>query len=297
MITGGTRVLGIVGFPLGHTLSPGLHNFVLVKLGLPLRYVPFPVEDPESLGAALRGLAAAGVVGVNVTIPHKVAAAELCDELTEDAKAAGAVNTIRLGPRLVGHDTDIAGFGRVIAERRIIVTGKTVLLLGAGGAARAAAVFLRRAGAQVKVAGRTRERAEELVATVRKAAEDHLEVIEWDDRNEWARKADVLVNTTPIGMWPRVADSPIDMSAVPGAGRVVYDIVYNPARTRLVERAVAAGATVLDGLWMLIHQAFDALEFWTQKRVNRDLGPEVRRALEAELARMKPPSAGGAAGG
>src|SRR5437870_8372117 len=226
MITGGTRVLGIIGFPLGHTLSPGLHNYVLVKLGLPLRYVPFPVQDQTKLEAALRGLAAAGVVGVNVTIPHKVAAAAICDELTADARAAGAVNTIRLGPRLVGHDTDIAGFGRVIAERRVVVTEKRALLLGAGGAARAAAVFLLRAGARTTVAGRTREKADALAADLRQTGQGEIHVIDWDDRNAWVKRADLIVNTTPIGMWPRTADSPIDLA--PGIGRqqVVYDIVY-----------------------------------------------------------------------
>lgn len=290
MITGGTRVLGIIGWPLGHTLSPGLHNFLCTRLALPLRYMPFPVSDASKLETALRGLAAAGVVGVNVTIPYKVAAAAICDELTPDAKAAGAVNTIRFGGKLVGHDTDIAGFGRVIAERRIVITEKRVLLLGAGGAARAAAVFLQRAGAYTTVVGRTREKSEALAAEVGEAGPGRIQVADWEERNAWVKRADMIVNTTPLGMWPRIADSPIDMSAPIASHQAVYDIIYNPARTKLVERAEAAGATILDGIQMLIHQAFDALEFWTEKRADRELVPEVRRALEAELARTNPPS-------
>jgi shikimate dehydrogenase len=289
VITGSTRLLGIVGWPLGHTLSPALHNFVLGRLGVNVRYVPFPVEDPAALPAALRGLAAAGVIGVNVTIPHKVAAAALCDELTQDANAAGAVNTIRFERgRLFGHDTDIAGFGRVIAERKVVVTERSVLVLGAGGAARAAAVFLARAGALTMIAARTLEKAEQLAKLVAGLGPD-VEVVPWEARNEAVKRAALVVNTTPIGMWPRASESPLDMSAPLGPGQAVYDVVYNPVRTRLLERAAESGAATLDGLQMLIHQAFDALEFWTGRRVDRSLAHDVRGVLEGVLRSARAP--------
>jgi shikimate dehydrogenase len=289
VITGQTRVLGIIGWPLGHTLSPALHNFVLQKLGVPMRYIPFPVEDAGKLDIVLRGLQAAGVAGVNVTIPHKVACFSLCDDLTPDARAAGAVNTIKLtGGRLLGHDTDIAGFGRVIAERRVVVTEKHVLLLGAGGAARAAAVFLSRAGAHVLVASRHRQKSDQMIASVTQAVPGDFHSIEWEERNAAVAKCQVIVNTTPIGMWPRVGDSPLDMSAKLGPGQTVYDVVYNPIKTRLVARAQEAGANVLDGLDMLIHQAFEALELWTDRRIDRGIVPEVRKVLESEVGKTKP---------
>jgi shikimate dehydrogenase len=291
-IDGSTKLLGIVGWPLGHTLSPALHNFVLARLGLQHRYVPFPVEDGERLEAALRGLCAAGVVGVNVTIPYKVAAAPLCDELTADARLAGAVNTLRFeGGRIVGHDTDIAGFGRALAERGAVVTERRVLVLGAGGAARAAVVFLHRAGAKVTVAARQRAKGEELAKGLAQSVGAEIGVVDWDDRSAAVKRADVVVNTTPIGMWPRTGDSPLDISAPLGPGHVVYDVVYNPVKTRLLARAAEAGATCLDGLDMLVHQAFDALDFWTGRPTDRRLVRDARRAVEAELAKPKPPAA------
>lgn len=287
MIDGTTRVLGIVGWPLGHTLSPALHNFICARLGAPYRYLPFPVPDPRRLGDAIRGLAAAGVAGVNVTIPYKVAAVSYCDELSSDARAAGAVNTLRLVEgRVLGHDTDVSGFGRPIIERPIIIVERRALILGAGGAARAAAVFLGRAGAAIRIAGRTRARAEALVEQVREQCRGAPpEALDWEDRNAAVREADVIVNATPIGMWPRVNESPLDLGAPLGPGHLVYDVVYNPVRTRLIERAERAGACVVDGLEMLIHQGLDALEGWIGRRIDRDLAADARRALEAELKR------------
>jgi shikimate dehydrogenase len=299
MIDGSTRLLGIVGHPLAHSLSPFLHNYVLARAGLNVRYVPFPVAPGADLGAALRGLAAAGVAGVNVTIPHKVAAAAACDVLSPEAEATGAANTIAFrGARLEGHNTDVAGFLAPLTAARVALAERECVVLGAGGAARAAAFALARAGALVTLAAREERAALETVAAVARAdVGGRLRAVPWSERAAAVAGAHLVVNATPLGQaGAKVDASPLDGADVaPRAGQVFYDLVYNPPRTRFLDRARAAGATAIGGLAMLVAQGVAALELWLDLRVEPAALEDVRRRCEEQLERAAAGGRGGTA--
>jgi shikimate dehydrogenase len=261
VISGRTRVAGVIGDPVRHSLSPALHNAAYDALGLDWAYVAFEV----AAGAAAGALVAArtlGLVGLSVTMPHKAAAADACDELTSDAAQLHSVNTVTvLGDgRLRGDSTDGEGFVRSLRAAGHEPNGRKVLLLGAGGAARAVSVALHRAGAHVQVAARRPEAA---------AHVPDATPVAWDARNEVVRAVDVVVNATPIGMGG-------DPSVAVGvhAGLVVADLVYHPLDTPLLRAGRAANAETVDGLGMLVHQAALQVEQWS----GRDAPVETMRA-------------------
>ncbi len=256
MITGATRIAGVIGDPVRHSRSPRLHNAAYAALGLDWVYVAFEV----SLGAAPAALAAVrtlGIAGLSVTMPHKTAVAELCDELSPDAEALRSVNTVTplAGGRLAGDSTDGEGFLRSLADERVDVAGGSALVLGGGGAARAVARALAGAGARVQVAARKPEAAREAAALANGTA------IDWSERVDAATEADILVNATPIGM---AGDAAL---AVPAdalrPAHAVIDLVYEPLSTPLLVAARARGARTVSGLGMLVHQAALQVERWT----------------------------------
>jgi shikimate dehydrogenase len=262
MVTGATAVVGIIGGPeqVRLSLSPTIHNAAFEALGLNWLYLPFPVEE-GFVTAALQGLAAAGVRGVNVTTPHKLAAAEAVDRSEGAALAVGAVNTVEMrSGQLIGWNTDGEGLVRFL--RRDVgaaVEGAVVLLLGAGGAARAAVAALSSAGAaSITVAARDPSRGEALRAL---AGEAFLEVIPFAAPNApHVKRADLIVNATPLGQ--RGETPPIAIEAIrPDA--IVVDLNYSPPMTRLAELARERGATAHNGLGMLLHQAALSFEIWT----------------------------------
>ena len=287
MIDGATRLLGLIGHPLSHSLSPFFQNYLLARSGLNARYVPFPVERADALRDALRGLAAAGLAGVNVTIPHKVAAAALCDELSRDARAAGAVNTIVFrGGRLEGHNTDIPGFLAPLTAGRVTVAGRQCVVLGAGGAARAIAFALARSGGLVTVTARDRTRALEVAAAAESASEGMLHAVAWEERAGAIAEAHLVVNATPLGqVGPRAGASPLDAGTPVRAEQVFYDLVYNPVRTRFLEQAREGRATAIAGLEMLVEQGIASLELWLGLRFDRAVTADVVRRCEEELER------------
>ena len=253
---GSSAFVGILGWPLEHTLSPVIHNVAFRRTALDWTYLSWPVE-PQLLGDAVRGLRALGAVGANVTMPHKEAVVEHLDELSGDAREVGAVNTIqRLGPRLVGHNTDVDGFTEFLSgDAGFDVAGKDALVLGSGGAARAVVRALGSLGAaRVTVAGRDPEKAG-AVAGLSGVAGGAA----WDDAPKLAHDADLVVNATPLGMDGELA--------LPGArfreGQCVVDLIYTPPSTPLVEAARAAGAEAWGGLGMLVRQAAASFTIWT----------------------------------
>jgi shikimate dehydrogenase len=250
VISGATRVAGVIGDPVRHSLSPVLHNAAYRELGLDWVYVAFEVPAGGA-AAALAGARALGLVGLSVTMPHKEAAAEACDACSPDATVLRSVNTVTVGPdgRLLGDSTDGEGFLRCLRAAGHEPSGASVLVLGAGGAARAVALALRRAGAHVRVAARRPEAA----AAVRDA-----EPVLWEERAAAAATADLIVNATPVGM----AGDPALVVTPPG-GAVVADLVYHPRDTPLLRAARDAGAATVDGLGMLVHQAALQVERWT----------------------------------
>ena len=244
--SGQTTVAGIIGQPVRHSLSPAIHNAAYAALGLDWVYVAFPVA-PGTVREALVGLQAAGVAGCNVTMPHKTEAARACDELTPAAAALHAANTVVLGdgPRL-GDSTDGDGFVDAARDAGVDLAAR-VLVLGAGGAARAIVQALGGTGSQVTVAARHADAAAAAAALAPSAR-----TLPFDQLDDAASTSDVVVNATPLGM---CGEAPPFEPTRLHAGQVVIDTVYAPPETPLLAAAAARGAQTLNGFGMLVHQA------------------------------------------
>jgi len=244
----------LIGDPVAHSLSPAMHNAAFATLGLPHRYEVREVKAAE-LADALGSIRHEDVLGANVTIPHKEAALRLVDDVSDEARRIGAINTIvRRGRRLAADNTDGYGFGRALEEASI--KARRALVLGAGGAARACVVELLRAGVDVSVANRTRARAESLARSIRV---DHARAraVTWPTQDD-LDATDLVVNATPLGMHN---EDPIKGRRLP---RAIVDLIPLATETPLVKRAKAAeNVTVVDGLSMLLHQAARSFELWT----------------------------------
>jgi shikimate dehydrogenase len=253
MINGQTKIFGILGRPVAHSLSPVMHNAAFSHLGLNAVYVAFPVTDFRKAVAGLRGL---GICGVSVTIPFKEEIIPLLDELDPRAAEIGAVNTVvnREG-RLIGYNTDWLGAVTALTAR-ISLKGRHVLILGAGGASRAIAYGILQAGGRVSLTDVDTARAAALVKDL------GGEAIPLNTLGDCP--AAILVNATPVGMTPGVDGIPISPDLL-GRFAVVMDIVYQPLATRLLKEAQARGAATIDGLQMLIQQGAAQFELWTGK--------------------------------
>ena len=253
-----TRVAAVIGSPVRHSLSPAMHNAAFAELGLDWAYAAFEVP-PGQVPAALAGARALGLGGLSVTVPHKAAAAEEVDELSDVARAIGAVNTVvPVGDaRLRGENTDGAGFLASLADEGFDPAGRRCVVLGAGGAARAVVHALARAGAaEVVVVNRSPDRAEGAAVLAGTAGRVGTEAD--------VSAAELVVNATPLGL-AGTADGPL-LPVDPvhlGAGQLVVDLIPNPAVTPLMRAAAANGARVAGGLGMLVHQGALAFELWT----------------------------------
>lgn len=283
MIDGRTQVFGLLGYPVAHSVSPPMHNAAFRALDLNCVYAAFPVH-PSLLGEAAAAIRALGLGGVNVTVPHKETVLSFLDQLAEEARLIGAVNTIVVRDgKLIGHNTDAGGFLRSLTEEGFTVPGKKVVVLGAGGAARAVAAQLALAGAErIAFINRTPAHAEVLAELV-SGRGCGTAVRPWSDRRLSAREigaADLVVQTTPLGMHPHVDDGPPVEAGWFRAGQVVYDVVYNPRRTRFLRTAAGAGARTVSGLGMLLYQGVQAFELWTGRAAPVDV---MRRVLEGKV--------------
>ncbi len=264
-ITGSTRIVGIFGDPVAHSLSPAMQNAALQKAGIDAVYVPFHVT-PAQLCDAVCAVRALQISGVNLTIPHKEAVCPLLDELDPIATLTGAVNTIvNRDGRLCGYNTDGLGLLRAVAEDLgVDVRGRRVLVAGAGGAARAAVVALSRAGAAwIGVANRTLQRAEALIASLAPKLEGTaLAALQLaaDLPVRLGDGVDLLVNCSAAGLKGEALALPLELCMRPGGA--VYDMIYGQATTPLVTAARAAGLPVADGLGMLVGQGEEAFRLW-----------------------------------
>jgi len=261
MITGRAKLAGVMGWPVGHSLSPLLHGYWLTTHAIDGAYVPLAVK-PDDFAEAVRMLPKLGFAGVNVTIPHKQAAMSCVDELDDVAVRIGAVNTIvvRRDGRLWGTNTDAFGFLENLKAKLPAwepAAGPAVVI-GAGGAARAIAVALLDAGVpSVRLANRSRARAEELSNDLDAT---RIEIVDWDIRSDALSGATLLVNTTSLGM---TGQPPLDLDLTPlPKDAAVYDIVYVPLDTDLLKAAKAAGHPTIDGIGMLLHQARPGFAAW-----------------------------------
>ena len=283
MITGKTRLLAVIGAPIGHSLSPIIQNAALHAAGLDYVYAALPVRA-DALSSAVRGLCNAGIAGFNVTIPFKTEIIPLLDALSEDARRIQAVNTVVIEDgRMVGHNTDVVGFLAGFAERGIALTGKNAVLIGAGGAARAALWGLLRSGISSVVIGvRNASKGAALAADF--AADGDVRAVSFDD-SAWiaaCSDADLVVQTTPLGMTPHTEEMPPVDAAMIKPSAVAYDLIYTPAETRFLREVRARGCETINGETMLVAQGAEAFHLWTGKRPDVEL---MKRVLREELAR------------
>lgn len=283
-IDGHTQLVGVMGWPVEHSLSPPMHNAAFAALGLNWCYMPFPVW-PGKVEAAVQGLVALGFRGANVTVPHKQAVMSPLDNVASNAQALGAVNTIVIdragdanGPTgsavtLAGYNTDDVGFIEALVRGGFVFNGRangghTAVVVGAGGAARAVVFGLLKAGvARVTVLNRTLERAKALVKALYPFAQTSASLralpLVPETLIESSRAADLLVNATSVGMWPHVDASIWPNGVALPAHLHVFDLVYNPLETKLLRQVREAGAHAIDGLEMLVRQGGIAFALWT----------------------------------
>jgi len=259
------RVFGVFGDPIGHSLSPAMHNTAFSALGMDCVYHAFRVS-PEKLEKALLGAEAMGFGGLNLTVPLKEEALKL-DFIKPDplAKKIGAVNTVVFGKtgEIRGYNTDGLGARQALQNAAVEIEGSTVVVAGAGGAARAVAFQLAADGAEITIINRTEERAVELARDVSAAAlPGKISGTGLSGLKELLKDADILINTTTLGMRPNI-DTTIATAEELHSDLTVFDIVYNPLETRLLKEARAAGAKTVSGVLMLVYQGAEAFKLWT----------------------------------
>ncbi|MAN23620.1 MAG: shikimate dehydrogenase [Gemmatimonadetes bacterium] len=262
LINGSTKVIGVIGDPVEHTASPTMHNAAIQDLGIDYVYVAFRVRGDE-LSKAIEGMRALGMVGMNVTVPHKKSVMQYLDVISPEAKAIGAVNTIvNNNGKLIGHNTDAYGFDKSIyLEGRLAKLPSAVVLLGAGGAARSIlyALLQRPEVERIHIINRTVKKSEALANEMDKKGRVYLGPLsegEWDS-------VELLINSTSVGLFPDVASSPLRNDSIIRPDMLVVDIIYKPLKTQLMIKAEEYGATAINGLGMLVWQGARAFELWT----------------------------------
>jgi shikimate dehydrogenase len=259
------KLLGIIGHPVAHSLSPLMHNRAAELIGLDCVYCAFDVA-PQNLKEALYGMRALGVQGLNVTVPHKEKVIPFLDGLDEEAALIGAVNTITLkNGKLIGSNTDAKGFIRSVQQNRFRPRGKSAVIIGAGGSARAIGVALCRAGlSKLTIINRSAQRGRRLVRTLSKLGDVSFAASDKSHAAKAAEAADIVVQTTPCGM--KHSDAlPLSNPAF-HKGQWVYDIIYAPIETRFLKKARLKGAKTSNGLSMLVYQGSESFKIWTGHR-------------------------------
>ena len=286
MITGKTQLLGVIGHPVEHSLSPAMHNAAIANLGLDYVYLPFPIA-PKNLKTALDGFAAIGVVGFSITIPHKQVILPLLSDITPIAQAVGAVNTVvRKDNQWLGTNTDVDGFISPLRNYNHNWSQQVAVVLGNGGAARAVVAGLTQLGiSQIHLLGRNLEKLQAFQQSWESSPlEVNLQVHEWESLPKLISQANLLVNTTPVGMYPRIGESPVSIEEMANLqpGAIAYDLIYTPNPTQFLQQAQQVGAIAIDGLEMLVQQGAIALKMWLQ----RDTVPVniMRQALQEQLS-------------
>ncbi len=273
-ISAKTKQLGIIGDPVDHSFSPVMHNYISNRVGGDYIYCAWHVKH-EDVGAAIAGMRALGIRGINVTAPHKNEVMKYIDEISEGAKQLGSVNTIvNRGGILTGYNTDADGFCRALEYEGVTIEGANILVLGAGGASRPLCIRMAQHGAaSITIVNRTHERAVAAAAYVSEIA--GMGEIKAASAPEG--RYDIVVNTTSAGMEPQIEACPLaDMSFI-GADTFVADIIYNPAETLFLRRARENGARTINGLGMLICQGIIAYELFTDIKLEKDMYASIRR--------------------
>lgn len=279
----------LIGKPVAHSLSPVLHAYLLKKLDEAGRYERHEVNE-AALARTISTFKRNGFVGFNVTIPHKRTVIDFLTHLDRQAGRIGAVNTVRIvGNELYGYNTDGVGFIKSLSYNGVRVCGTQALLLGAGGAARAIAyTLLSHDLSELYIANRTVGRGEMFVRELQESFPlKKIQFKEWtpESLSECAQGCQLVVNATPVGMWPDVETPPFNLH-FEASGRVVSDLIYNPLRTKFLDDAARRGAVTIDGLDMFIFQAIESLRIWLGREVEVDVF-ELRNFLIAELSQYE----------
>ncbi|PAX51109.1 shikimate dehydrogenase [Brunnivagina elsteri] len=271
MITGTTKLLGVIGHPVEHSLSPLMHNAAISQMGIDYVYLPFAIA-PENLAAAIKGFEAIGVVGFSVTIPHKQAIMAFLSEISVLAEAIGAVNTVvRKNNQWVGTNTDVEGFiAPLRSQYNRDWSQTTAVILGNGGAARAVVAGCVQLGcAEIHVVGRNFAKLETFRDSwANSSLKANLQTHQWELLPKLLPHADLLVNTTPIGMYPNIQESPLseeEIEKLNPNSPIVYDLIYTPNPTKLLQQTQKIGAIAIDGLEMLVQQGAAALKIWCDR--------------------------------
>ena len=295
LVDGRTRTCGLIGNPVEHTVSPAIHNTLAEELGDNLVYVPFHVAE-ERVEEAVRGAYALNLLGCNVTVPYKSRVIPFLAELDPLAEQIGAVNTlVRTEGGFKGYNTDMPGLYRALCEDGVRIAGEKVLLLGAGGVARAVAMLLaRKEAGEVLILNRTRERAEQVAREVNGFAGRQLAAAlsleEYGRIPEGERY--LAIQTTNVGMYPDVGSAVIQDPAFYRRIHTGYDLIFNPAKTRFMSLVEEGGGRAFNGLKMLLYQGIIAYELWTGAKVGEPLARRVYEEMKKAMG-IKEPKHGG----
>ena len=281
-IKGSTNIVGLIGHPVEHSFSPPMHNAAFEALGMDYAYVAFDV-DPSDLKSAIDGAKSLNIKGFNVTIPHKIQVMDYLDEIDEVAGLIGAVNTIDF-KEMKGYNTD--GIGAIKAIEEVTsLKDKNVVIAGAGGASRAISFYIAKYGAgSLTILNRNVEKAQNLSDDVLNSGLiDSVKSGSISTINDCLNDADILIDTTPVGMHPHINDEPIALAEDMHENLVVFDAVYNPNETVLLKEAIDAGAKPVYGIKMLLYQGAESFEIWTGKKAPIDVMEEaLRKTLNLE---------------
>ena len=284
-----TKIIGVFGYPIEHSLSPLMHNAAFSHLGLDYCYLAFSVR-PEDLKQAVESIKALNLVGVNVTIPHKERVLPYLDKVSRQARLIGAVNTIHnKGGKLIGYNTDLSGFLTSLKQAGFNPKGKKVVVIGAGGAARAVSFALSQEGVHsLFILNRTLEKAKSLTKMIKKSiingvrpagSDPIIEALSLRKKEliKAIERADLLVNATSLGMVPKTSQSPLAGFGLLPKNLVVYDLVYNPAETKLIRLAKKSKGKTIGGLEMLIQQGAKSFEIFTGLKAPLEVMRKVMR--------------------
>ncbi|MFX1315086.1 MAG: shikimate dehydrogenase, partial [Promethearchaeota archaeon] len=268
-ISAQTKILCVIGYPIEHSMSPIMHNAAIQDLGLNYIYLSFAIH-PSNLKNAVNGFKALDIKGINVTIPYKEKIIKYLDKIDPIAQKVGAVNTIKnVDGYLIAKNTDGIGGKKALLDAGYKVSGRNILFLGAGGAARALCYVISDDVNKIVIANRTKKRAIRLAKEIKKQFSCNIEGknLSKSTLKEIIKNSDILINTTPIGMYPMVNKSPIPIEFLHNE-LIVFDVVYNPLETKLLKDAAEKGCRTLGGLDMLVNQGALAFEWWTNKKPN-----------------------------
>ena len=286
MLTSKTKILCIIGNPIEHSMSVTMHNAAIQKIRLDYRYVAFNV-CPKDLSNAINGLKSLNIKGANVTIPHKISVMKYLDKIEPMAKIIGAINTIKNeNGILIGRNTDGEGFLKSIKESGYNLENKKIVIFGAGGAARACAFYLAKEVKKITIINRSNPGMNDLISKLNSKFNISIQGINLskaEDIKKEIADSDMIVNTTPVGMYPNVNESPVKQSWL-HRNLFVVDIIYSPIQTKLLQEASSIGCNILSGVNMLINQGAIAFEWWTGISPDKKL---MKQVVLDELEKLK----------